>query len=202
MATLEDLYSFAGGLSKEESDLFRDTFLKYQSDKSGYHNYHELYSALYKNRDGVVNVLEMGIHMGASLRAWRELFPNANVIGLENNINRFFSEKRILSMYVDQSLLHTFDMFLSVMMGTEFDFIVDDGSHYLQETKNTFYKLLPVLKIGGWFVVEDIKSEFENEWETISDQLPNNYERFLINMNSLAKTNSNDNIMLAVKRIS
>jgi len=200
MNTLEEFYEYAG--NNYDKGLFEKTFLDFNSDKSGYHNYHVIYERLFSNREEVQNVLEMGIHMGASLKAWKKLFPKANIIGLENNQERFFTEDRILSMYVDQSILSTFDSFNSLMRGTEFEFIVDDGSHFLQETKNTFNKLLPALKINGWFVVEDIRKEFESEWENISNSLPNNYKSFLINMTHLAKTNGEDNIVLVVRRIS
>ena len=201
MATIEKFYNFAGKPSEIDLSLFKQTLSKYSSDKTGYHTYDLIYSALYKDRNSLTNILEMGIHMGASLRAWRDLFPHANIIGLENNPERFFSEEKITSMYVDQSLQHTFDSFLSVMRGTEFDFIIDDGSHYLKETKTTFSNLLPVLKAGGWFVIEDISYKFEEEWQAIADNLGSGYKSFLINMNDVAKTNSEDNIMLVVKKL-
>jgi cobalamin biosynthesis Co2+ chelatase CbiK len=185
----------------DEVTLFAETFKKYQSDKTGYHTYERVYSSLFEDRSVVNNVLEVGIHLGSSLRAWRELFPNANIIGLENNTERFFTEERILSMYVDQSIMETFDHFKSVMRGTEFEFIVDDGCHYLQETKDTFKQLLPLLKVGGWFVVEDIREEFEEEWKLIAENLGSSYGHSLINMNDIAETNGKDNIVFAVRRL-
>ncbi len=184
-----------------EVELFKQVFQKHSSDKTGYHTYEIIYGNLFEDRSLVNNVLEMGIHLGASLRAWKELFPNANIIGLENNIERFFTENRIHSMYVDQSILETFTDFKSVMRGTRFDFIVDDGSHYLQETKNTFYELLPVLELGGWYVIEDIKEEFEQEWKQIASNLPSNYTYSLDNMNDLSETNGRDNITLSIRRV-
>jgi SAM-dependent methyltransferase len=184
-----------------EIELFGNTFKKYESDKTGYHTYENVYGTLFSDRKEVKNVLEVGIHLGASLRAWKELFPHANIIGLENNIQRFFTEERITSMYVDQSIMKTFDDFKSVMRGTEFDFIVDDGCHYLQETKDTFKQLLPLLKTGGWFVVEDIREEFEEEWRGIAEGLDDSYDYNLYNMNHISETNGKDNIVLAVKKI-
>ena len=184
-----------------EIELFKNTFLKYDSDKSGYHSYELVYGTLFNNRESVKNVLEVGIHLGSSLKAWKELFPNANIIGLENNIERFFTETRIQSMYLDQSVSKTFEDFKSVMRGTEFCFIVDDGCHYLQETKDTFKQLLPLLKLNGWYVVEDIREEFEEEWRSIGDALNDSYDYFFFNMNHISETNEKDNIALAVKRI-
>jgi hypothetical protein len=200
MASLEEFFEYTGEVYSR--DLFEKTFLEFSSDKSGYHNYHLIYERLFPEVDKISNVLEMGIHLGSSLRAWKKIFSEANIIGLENNIDRFFTEARILSMYVDQSILQTFDNFKSLMRGTEFDFIIDDGSHYLQETKNTFYNLLPSLKVGGWFVIEDIRWDFEQNWADIANNLGSNYKAFLINMTDMVQTTSNDNIVLAIKRIS
>ena len=184
-----------------EIEVFKKVFKKYNSDKTGYHTYENVYGTLFADRNTVKNVLEVGIHLGASLRAWKELFPNANIIGLENNIERFFTEDRIHSMYVDQSILKTFVDFKSVMRGTSFDFIVDDGCHYFQETKDTFRELLPLLEIDGWFVVEDIREEFEEEWLSIAKSLGDSYTYSLNNMNDLNETNGRDNITLSVRRI-
>lgn len=185
-----------------ELNLFKEVFQKYNSDKSGYHTYENVYGSLFNDRSLVKNVLEVGIHLGASLKAWKDLFPNANIIGLENNVERFFTEKRIHSMYIDQSIIQTFVDFKSVMRGTKFDFIIDDGCHYLQETKDTFHQLLPMLEINGWFIVEDIREEFESEWISLGESLSNQYEYKIYNMNNLAKTNLKDNIIMSVKRLS
>lgn len=188
------------GKRVDSIELFEKTFLKYESDKSGYHSYEKIYSTLFNNRENVKNILEVGIHLGGSLRAWKELFINSNIIGLDNNVERFFSEPRIYSMYLDQSVESTFDQFKSAVRGTEFDLIIDDGCHYLNETILTFKKLLPLLSDKGYFVVEDIQEKFISYWEDIKKELPKNYSVNIYNMNDLRKTNLNDNIMFVVRR--
>lgn len=187
-----------------EVSLFKDVFTKYESDKSGYHTYENVYGNLFEDRSAVNNILEVGIHLGASLRAWKELFPNANIIGLENNVERFFTETRIHSMYLDQSIPSTFSNFKSIMRGTQFDFIVDDGCHYKNETIATFWELLPKLNVNGYFIVEDIPEEYLLEWNSICKQLDqdNSFKCEIVNMNHLAKTNNKDNIIFKIKRIS
>ena len=186
-----------------EVELFKNTFLKYKSDKSGYHSYENVYGDLFADRGRVKNVLEVGIHLGSSLRAWKELFLNANIIGLENDVERFFTEERIHSMYVDQSVADTFNDFKSVMRGTQFDFIVDDGCHCKKETIDTFWQLLPKLEVGGYFIVEDIPEEYLPEWNAILNQLGQDKTFIceIINMNSIASTNNKDNIIFKLKRL-
>lgn len=186
----------------DEIEVFAKIFAKHGSDKSGYHTYERVYGSLFKNRLLVKNVLEVGIHLGASLRAWKDLFSNANIIGLDNNIERFFSEERITSMYLDQSIKQTFIDFKSIIGEIKFDLIVDDGCHYPEETKVTFAQLLPLLNVGGWFVVEDIPQDSEHQWVDIAKKLHDNYFYKFYNMNDIAKTNGDDNIALAVKRLS
>lgn len=201
MSGLDNFYKNVGTPTEDKVKLFRDTFIKYGSDKTGYHNYEVIYSALFDDESKLSNIIEMGIHTGASLRAWKEIFYNAEVIGLENNLERFITEKRITSIFVDQTSEKTFDDFIEFVGDKKFEFIVDDGSHYFEETKRTFNRLLPVLDINGWFVVEDISLEFEELWLDIAQELPANYEWYLINLNDLAQTDVEDNIVLTVRRI-
>jgi hypothetical protein len=202
MNGLNNFYKNVGTPTKDKVKLFADTFTKYGSDKTGYHNYELVYSALFNDESNINNVIEMGIHMGASLRAWKDIFYNADIIGLENNLERFITEDRITSFYVDQTNEETFDKFIDFVQDKKFEFIVDDGSHYFEETKRTFTRLLPLLDLNGWFIVEDIRLEFEELWLDIAKDLPTNYQWYLINLNDLAKTNGEDNIILAVRRIS
>jgi demethylmacrocin O-methyltransferase len=192
--------SILPSLSQERLEIFEDAFKKYNTDKFGYHTYSSVYASLFDKLEDVKDILEMGIHLGASLRAWRDIFPNAKVVGLENNTQRFFTEERITSFYVDQAIDETFENFINFIEGRQFEFIVDDGSHLLRETHNTFVHLLPLLKVDGWFVVEDIKSEYKSIWNDIASSLDDNYIWEIIDMNDLANTNG-DNILLVVKRI-
>ena len=179
---------------------FVEAFNKYGSDKSGFHTYEFVYDKLFKNRLAVTNILEVGIHHGASLRAWAELFPGAEIIGLDNNPANFFTDQDIISLYVDQAHTWTFDNLKRLFKDKRFDMIVDDGCHYYEETKNTFYNLIPLVKVGGVFVIEDIKEEYLAGWLEIMGSLPEEYTYDVYNMLDKA-TCYNDNIVIVVKRI-
>lgn len=204
MATLEEFYAYAG--SPIDLQHFEDIFNSTGSDKSARHNYHEVYSALFNRREFVDNILEIGIYLGGSLRSWKILFENSDILGLDYERNFFIQEDRIQCMYVDQRDIRTFyDVYKSVG-GKTYDFIVDDGCHNPIETLTTFNAALPWLNKGGWFIVEDIRLADELTWQIVSDTLPSNYKAFLINMNHLRDMENDphglkDNIVLAVKRI-
>src|SRR5580698_4521201 len=92
-------------------------FAKYGTDKRncGYgHIYHAL---LYHRREAIRSVLEVGIgttaqmtsvaaphyQPGGSLRAWRDFFPNATVLGLDIDPEVMFSEDRIYTKLCDST---------------------------------------------------------------------------------------------------
>lgn len=205
MNTLQDLYEYSFTPSIDEVGYFTNTFTKYGSDKARPHTYQDIYSALFSNRDSVENVLEMGIYMGASLRAYAEIFKNAKIFGMDIDTSYFFEDSRTKCLWADQGSSLSMNEAKAQIGDVEFDLIVDDGCHLLQETVNTFQTMLPWLKVGGWFVVEDIKIEFENSWNNISSLLADKYECFLIPMNEgnfdiQSGLQMSDNTVLVVHR--
>ena len=205
MATLKEFYEYAG--LPIDIEQFESIFNETQSDKSTRHNYHDIYSALFKNRSTVKNILEIGIYHGTSLKSWKHLFENSQILGLDYEKSFFIEEDRIESLYVDQRDIRTFYDVYQTVNSRMYDFIIDDGCHDPVETLTTFNAALPWLNINGWFVVEDIRLVDEETWQKVSDTLPLNYKSFLINMNDLRDMENDpyklkDNIVLAVKRIS
>ncbi|NBP03719.1 MAG: hypothetical protein EBU90_27200, partial [Proteobacteria bacterium] len=87
------------------------------------HNYTLIYNELFKNLfDKNINIFELGIgttnpnitsHMdltcksGASLRAWSEIFPNANIYGADIDKIILFNEDRIKTYYCDERDLNS-----------------------------------------------------------------------------------------------
>ena len=57
----------------------------YKSDKVDPHTYGEAYDELFNEFDkqGNLNILEIGTQKGGSLCAWQDFFPNAKVTGLD-----------------------------------------------------------------------------------------------------------------------
>ena len=181
---------------------FEESFVKYGTDKHGYHTYTGVYSSLFKDLSKVRNVLEVGIHLGASIRAWKDVFEFAEIVGVDNNPNRFIFDDRIMSMYLDQGNNPSIESFKKIYSDTEFDLIVDDGCHFFAETYNTFIHLLEKTRVGGFYVIEDIQSHLLDEWIGIVDELPKTKFSYVVHdMNDKANTNG-DNIMIVVSRTS
>ncbi len=134
---------------------------KYGTDKGGWHtargtchNYTPTYHSLLKKRRlDVRNVLEIGIDHGASLRMWEEYFPNAAIVGIDNNRDTIFNKEgsRIVCLQVNQ-----IDGFELNRLPGPFDLIVDDGSHVTEHQIYSANHLKQHLKSDGFYVIEDI----------------------------------------------
>lgn len=148
-----------------------DLFTYYGSDKSTHHDYHLLYEELYRNKRLTVRtVIEIGIgsnnllipqnmgengRPGASLRAFRDWFPNAKIIGLDIDKDTMFKDERIQTFCIDQLDRKSFSL-LSNEISLAVDVVVVDGLHTPRADLNTLLELLPMVSRTGYFVIEDI----------------------------------------------
>ena len=134
------------------------------SDKGlGWHNYTLLYDFLLTDRrEGIRNILEVGIDKGASLRGWREYFPNANVFGADIDERTLFSEPRISTFCVDQLQGNSIRNLFDTLGDIEFDLIIDDGLHRFENNATLIAHAHQKLGRGGLYVIEDIATQQHN----------------------------------------
>jgi hypothetical protein len=152
------------------------------SDKGrGWHNYTTIYSSLFASRfNEPFVILEVGLgtnnpnlistmgvagRPGASLRGWRELFPNALVYGADIDRDILFEEDRIKTFFVDQ-----LDSAAIVALWSQpgltagADIIIDDGLHRFDGNSLFCDHSLEHLRPGGLYVIEDISNTELDEW--------------------------------------
>jgi hypothetical protein len=135
---------------------------KYGTDKYPWYTpfYHLI---LGPHRKTFKTVVEIGIgtsqmdHMpnyrpGASLHMWRDYFPNAEIIGIDRDINAPIEGSRIFLYQADQG---DQDSIVRVP-AYQIDLIVDDGSHHSDHQFNTLQLLWPRLNYGGIYIIEDV----------------------------------------------
>ena len=143
----------------------------YGSDKSNPHNYHVLYNEVLREmRQSISTVLEIGIgsnnldvvsNMGvkgkpeASLRAFRDWFPNAMIYGADIDTRILFKERMINTFYVNQLDLSSLDE-LKEKIPKSIDLIIIDGLHTPRADFNSILKFLPILSKGGNMFIEDV----------------------------------------------
>lgn len=154
-------------------DLAR-LFASYGSDKDR-NGYASLYSALFAHlKEAPVQLLEVGIGTmipgapssmkgymnddykpGASLRAWRDFFTTGSIHGLDVQLDCVFQEERIETHLCDSTDADCCQAWIEARSLT-FDVVIDDGSHYDQHQLATLKHLFPLVKPGGYYVIEDV----------------------------------------------
>lgn len=150
---------------------------KHGTDKGGWHlkagdtchNYTPTYHELFKDRrEQVKHVLEIGIGHGGSLRMWRDYFPNAQIVGLDNNPMCLFDDERIRCFHADQSNTKSVVTALQQVRTDPWpgwDLIVDDGSHITEHQIYSAQLLLPFMEPDdGRYVIEDIRYDCRPEF--------------------------------------
>lgn len=162
-----------------DTDELGDLFARHGSDKSTEHDYYEVYGSLLDGkRNDPLRILEIGLgtnnlafqsnmglggRPGASLRAFRDWAPNAEVSGADIDRGVLFEEERVKTYFVDQTDTASLAD-LASKVGGSFDLIIDDGLHLPHANLNTIEALLPLLKPSGAMVIEDIETEHLNWW--------------------------------------
>jgi hypothetical protein len=141
---------------------------KYGSDKCTEigHSYTPFYYELLKGKD-FKKVLELGIgskevmpsavkhyQTGASLRMWRDFFPNAQVYGVDRSQSCMFKDDRITTFLLDTKNKHDMER-LIYKIGKDIDLVIDDGSHRTGAQLKVARKLLSLLDKKVIYVVED-----------------------------------------------
>lgn len=143
------------------NNLLDDLFFKYRADKTPRikHHYSDVYFNLFKDRrDSIKKVLEIGTAEGASLFAWREFFPNAQIMGGEIDPKRVAlmeGQERIKVYQCDQSKITDLVNLLD-QTGSDIDLFIDDGSHDPMHQLLTCQIVMLMLDKGATYVIEDV----------------------------------------------
>ena len=142
---------------------------KYSSDKLYFHSYIPKYAQYFEQkRLGCKKLLEIGIGYkdlmeplvpkyvpGSSLLMWRDYFDGSEIYACDIREDVMINEGRIHSFICDQSNPLALYGLVS-HIGGNFDIIIDDGSHQHEHQFISAATLLPYLKCGGLYVIEDV----------------------------------------------
>ncbi len=130
---------------------------QFGTDKaSPQHDYLNTYERFFaKLRNSPITLLEIGVWRGASLDLWEAYFPNARIIGADvEPAARRLARGRVAIETVDQGNIQHL-VGLAQRRGP-FDIVIDDGSHRWEHQIATLQTLLPFVKPGGIYIVEDL----------------------------------------------
>lgn len=137
---------------------------KYQTDKrTCKHGYTIYYERLFRElRRQTVTLLEIGGNQYASLRVWRDYFPNGRILGLAKTPVHLTNQgiTTLLGDQCDPDIVTR----LQSAAPEGFDIIIDDGDHLPTRQRTAFELLFPLLNPGGWYVIEDLQTAYLSEF--------------------------------------
>lgn len=137
-------------------------------------NYHPVYDKFLEPiRNNKINLLEIGLGTithgpsnmfgwkeqnvdylpGASLKAFRDYFPNGLIYGVDIQPDCMFTDERIETFLFNST---DNDLCNANLKDMEFDVIIDDGDHSANFQIKTFENLYHRLKLGGYYFIEDV----------------------------------------------
>jgi GT2 family glycosyltransferase len=126
--------------------------------------YNRLFSGF---REQFVRMLEIGIQNGGSLEIWSKYFPNAQIlVGCDINpdcAKLAYDDPRIQLVIGDANTDAVEKRILS--HSTNFDLIIDDGSHTSGDIAKSFGRYFRHLNEGGLFIAEDLHCSYWCEFE-------------------------------------
>lgn len=155
--------NFTFSLGSQKSDSCEDCFILWK-DKGLIGQYKEFFSSYDKS---ITNVLELGLWQGGSTVFWSEVLEPKKVVGLDNsgNADSDYFKKWLLSKSnidvktywsIDQDSKDQLENIISKEFNNEpIDIVIDDASHLLSLTNQSIQNILPYVRSGGLYIIED-----------------------------------------------
>ena len=135
-------------------------------------NYGDIYDRHFSPfRDQKINILEIGVLRGGSMRMWEKYFPKANIFGVDINEEcQQFESDRTKIFIGDQSDVS----FLRNVKAKipKIDILIDDGSHRAKDQKTTFEEMYYHVRKPGVYLIEDVEL---NYWPSKDKDSPDNF---------------------------
>lgn len=169
-------------------------YQKYQApdgggDKGTAHTYIEIYEREMSKTNGI-SLLEIGIWEGHSIAMWQDYFANSTVVGIDIDLGKIQFPLRF-AIKADATKP------VKELANLRFDYIIDDGSHNVNDQISSLRLLWDNLKAGGKYFIEDIRGD--NELVTIESVLRTEKMSYRVYDNRSIK-NRSDDIMVVVDK--
>ena len=177
------------------------------------HTYADYYSSLFAHcRLAPTKVFECGLGTnnpdlassmgvngkpGASLRVWKEYFPNATIYGADIDRDVLFEEPRIKTYYVDQLDPDSIGEMWREVGVRDFDFMLDDGLHTFEAGSTLFSNSIAMLAQHGVYVIEDVSGPDLREYDKFFSGL--NYRVEFISLHRVGMALGNNSLVVIRK---
>lgn len=143
-----------------------------EGDKGTAHSYINHYEIMFKSiRQNYLNILEIGVASGKSVKMWKEYFFNSHIYGVDIEDRTHLNEQNLTIFHADA----TSENFKNLINDINFDIVIDDGSHYLEQQIKSFRIIEPRLNSKAIYVIEDI-IEFPEQAISLNKEFNNIFE--------------------------
>ena len=130
-----------------------------------WHHYFEVYHRYFEKFIGQnPTILEIGVFRGGSLEMWNDYFDGeCTIYGIDMDPSCADIEVPNSEIIIgDQSSASFWEMFKE--RGIEFDIIIDDGGHHMNQQITTLEQMYPEVQEGGFYLVEDTHTSYWKEY--------------------------------------
>jgi hypothetical protein len=134
---------------------------------------------------------------GASLRVWRDYFPNAQIFGADIDKEILFQEERIKTAYCDQTDKAAIDALWREIGEIEFDLMIDDGLHTFEAGASLFEAAVHRLGDNGIYIIEDVAIQSLFRFAEYFSQTKYRYELVSLHRKGLPL---NDNSLVIIRK--
>jgi hypothetical protein len=150
---------------KDNLDAYRyldNLALQAGTDKaSSTHNYTLAYAQHFEPiKDDPIKFLEIGIYEGNSVKLWENYFKNAELHFIDRSFESIkYESPRSHYHLACQENRQDLNRFITES-GGNFDVIIDDGGHRMEQQIISFEHLFPHLNSNGIYVIEDLHTSY------------------------------------------
>lgn len=189
---------------------------RFETDKGTAHNYLPTYDNLFSQRRlEKLNILEIGVLFGGSLKMWECYFENSQIYGIEDFSQKdgqgYYSYMPVIAQKVQKDLSQHDRINLMVfscedvnainerLKNLTFDIIIDDASHAYSQQVSNMVNFFPLLNKNGIYICEDVQFSYEGMY--LMDVFKLRFEDYqsieMLEMNPMRK--SDDRIVVIKK---
>lgn len=175
------------------------------------HLYSTFYARIFHHsRPFITKVFECGIGdfksatgktgSGGSLRAWRDYFLNAEIIGADIDKSLLFTENRIRTFHLDQLDPNSIKFFWNNLQITNFDLMIDDGLHEFKAGTTLFENSIMHLSTNGTYIIEDIRRRDLEKYRAYFEKEKYDVE-FITMRSNILDYEDGDNSLIVIRKI-
>ena len=124
-----------------------------------FHDKREKFIALLEINFNNDNHVDVDAKTYTTLHAWRDFFPNGNIIGIDKDPCAIFQDERIQTYLCDSCKSDDISSLLKDIDGFKFDIIIDNGCKNDTSQIKSLRNLYQHLNDGGIYIIQNVASK-------------------------------------------